>query len=224
MAKWMPLPQYNQTMMKIGILSDIHGELDALHKTLDLFQRLGIETIICAGDLVDRGGAGDQVVEMIRQHSIPCVQGNHDAMAKRTQAFLARHPDDNLPIERLNAGTVDFLSALPLEGRFEWMGVSVYMTHENPMHDPSTFIYPNSSRATFEAVVQTAQAQIIILGHTHRPMQVYVNQSQIINTGSIYANYGPYEQTCGILHLPERTFELWDVQTGQPLPLQPIQL
>ena len=73
-------------------------------------------------------------------------------------------------------------------------------------------------------VVQTAQAQIIILGHTHRPMQVHIGSAQVINPGSIYANYGPYEQTCGILHLPERTFELWDVQTGQPLPLKPILL
>jgi putative phosphoesterase len=209
-------------MMKIGILADIHGELDALNKALDLFARLDIETVICAGDLVDRGGDGDKVVDIIRQSNIPCVQGNHDAMAERTQAFLARHPDDNLPIERLRADTVNFLSALPLEGRFTWMGVSLYMTHENPMHDPSKFIYPNASRATFERVIQSAQAQIIILGHTHRPMQVCMNDVQVINPGSIYANYGPYEQTCGILSLPERTFELWDVETGHALPLQPI--
>ncbi len=208
--------------MMIGILSDVHGELDALHKALDLFHRLGIETLLCAGDLVDRGTDGDRVVDLIRQINIPCVQGNHDAMAKRTQAFLARHPNDNLPIEPLRADTVDFLSSLPLEQRFEWTGVSVYMTHENPMNDPSKFIYPNASRSTFESVVQTAQSQIIILGHTHRPMQIQIGSSQIINPGSIYANYGPYEQTCGILHLPEQTFELWDVQTGQQLPLQPI--
>jgi len=205
--------------MKIGVLSDIHGELDALKKALDLFHQLQVETMICAGDLVDRGSEGDKVVELISSLNIPCVQGNHDAMAQKTQEFLARHPNDGLPIEPLSAESVNFLSHIPLERRFEWLGVSVYMTHENPLHDPSKFIYPNSSRAVFEAVAKTAQSQIVILGHTHRPMHVKIENTQIINPGSVYANYGPYEQTCGILHLPERIFELWDVETGQQLPL-----
>ncbi|MEO8613085.1 MAG: YfcE family phosphodiesterase [Chloroflexota bacterium] len=208
--------------MRIGILADIHGELDALKQALGFFHHQGIETVICAGDLVDRGTDGDKVVEIIRQANIPCVQGNHDAMARRTQEFLARHPDDGLPIEPLKADTVDFLSNLPLEQHFEWLGISVYMTHENPMHDPSKFIYPTASRASFESVVQAANVQIIVLGHTHRPMQVHIGSAQVINPGSIYANYGPYAQTCGVLQLPEQTFELWDVQTGQQLPLQPI--
>lgn len=210
--------------MKIGILSDIHGELEALIKALDLLKQLEVDALICAGDLVDRGSDGDKVVDMIRKLNIPCVQGNHDAMAAKTQAFLARHLNDGLPIEPLRPDTVDFLSNLPLEQRFEWMGVHIYMTHENPMHDPSKFIYPNASRAILETVARSADADIIILGHTHRPMQVLIGDVQIINTGSVYANYGPYEQTFGVLHLPERQFELWGIEMGQPLPLAPIRI
>jgi putative phosphoesterase len=205
--------------MKIGVLSDIHGEFDALKKALDLFSQQHVETVICAGDLVDRGTDGDKVVDLIRELNIPCVQGNHDAMAKKTQAFLSRHPNDGLPIEPLRADTVDFLSDLPLKLRFEWMGVAVYMTHENPMHDPSKFIYPTASSAMFEMVAQTAQAQVVILGHTHWPMHAQVGSVQIINQGSVYANHGSYGQTCGVLHLPDRIFEFWDVENGQQIAL-----
>lgn len=205
--------------MKIGVLSDIHGEYDALKKALDLFSQRQVETVICAGDLVDRGSDGDKVVDLIRELNIPCVQGNHDAMAQKTQAFLSRHLNEGLPIEPLRADTVDFLSGLPLELRFEWMGVTVYMTHENPLHDPSKFIYPTTSSALFEMVAKTTQAQVVILGHTHRPMHVQVGNVQIINPGSVYANHGPYGQTCGILHLPDNIFEFWDVETSQQLPI-----
>ena len=210
--------------MKIGILSDIHGELEALEKALALLSRLQVDTLICAGDLVDRSPNGDAVVDRIRELNIPCVQGNHDAMAERTQAFLARNRDAGLPIEPLRPDTVDFLRALPVELRFEWEDVSLYMTHENPMHDPSKFLYPNASRPLFEAAAFAANAQIVILRHTHTPMQVHIYDMKLINSGSVYANRGPYEQTCGVLHLPERRFALWGIETGQELPLEPVRL
>ncbi len=38
--------------MKVGILSDSHDNLDALHKAVELFQSEGVEVVIHAGDLV----------------------------------------------------------------------------------------------------------------------------------------------------------------------------
>ncbi len=210
--------------MKIGILSDIHGHLDSLNKALDLFAHLQVDKIICVGDLVDRGPDGDAVVEIIRKMNIPCVQGNHDELAMRTQDFLARHLNAGLPIEPLTAATVNFLSGLPLEYHFEWMGISVYLAHANPWHDSTRYIYPTESRSVFESIIQITNSEIIILGHTHRPMYIQIKNAHIINPGSVFANYGPYEQTCGVLHLPQIRFDLWDVQTGQQLPLSPTQL
>ena len=116
---------------------------------------------------------------------------------------ICRKPHDGLPIDPLRADTVDFLSDLPVEQHFEWRGVSVYVTHENPMHDPSKFIYPTSSRSLCQSVASAANTQIIILGHTHPPMHLQIGNTHILNPGSVFANHGPYEQTCGILHLPE---------------------
>jgi predicted phosphodiesterase len=142
----------------------------------------------------------------------------------RTQEFLARHSNAGLPIEPLTADTLNFLSSLPLEQRFEWEGVNVYLAHANPWHDQTKYIFPNAPRAEFEKIVQTAQAQIIILGHTHSPMHIQMKHTQILNPGSIFANYGAYAQTCGVLHLPEATFDLWDIQTGKQVSLSPIRL
>ena len=40
--------------LKIGIISDIHGNLDALEAVLKKFEQNNIEKIICLGDLIGR--------------------------------------------------------------------------------------------------------------------------------------------------------------------------
>lgn len=40
--------------MKIGLLSDIHGDLDGLRKALKLPDSFGVEQLVCAGDMVEK--------------------------------------------------------------------------------------------------------------------------------------------------------------------------
>ncbi len=68
--------------MKIGIFSDVHGHLEELKKTLALLKSLEVDEMICAGDLVDKGTQSDEVVALMQESAIPCVQGNHDAKAQ----------------------------------------------------------------------------------------------------------------------------------------------
>src|SRR3954470_17828493 len=76
--------------MKLGLISDIHADLDHLRRALILLRERGAETILCAGDLVDGESEGNAVVEFVRQQNIPCVQGNHDhALSGATAAHYA---------------------------------------------------------------------------------------------------------------------------------------
>ncbi len=90
--------------MKIGLCSDVHGDLDGLYKALDLFEREHCDHVLCAGDLVDKGPHGDTVVRAIRGRGIPTVRGNHDKHAERSQAIAREFPD--LPIEPVSDETV----------------------------------------------------------------------------------------------------------------------
>ena len=65
-------------MMKIAILSDIHGNLPALQVVLaDIYSR-DIQQIYCLGDLTDFAPWDNEVIALIRNLNIPCVLGNHD--------------------------------------------------------------------------------------------------------------------------------------------------
>src|SRR3954465_13757067 len=109
--------------MKIGIISDIHGHLAPLEKALALLDRLGVEQIVCAGDLVGEGYEGDAVVKLLQARQIPCVLGNHDEEAFGDQAWLRRqqrHTPDTSNRLLLDSRTVAHVSSLPLTLSFEW--------------------------------------------------------------------------------------------------------
>ena len=74
--------------MKIGLISDIHAQLARLDCAIDILQSQGVDMILCAGDLVNRGHEGDTVVERIRAVKIPTVRGNHDVIALRNPIFF----------------------------------------------------------------------------------------------------------------------------------------
>ena len=41
--------------MKIGIITDLHSNIDALNAVLQEFDRLNVEKIICLGDMIGIG-------------------------------------------------------------------------------------------------------------------------------------------------------------------------
>lgn len=64
--------------MKLGIFTDVHGDLLSLQKVLTALEALGADVLICLGDLVVHGQHPNAVVDLIRRLKISTVGGNHD--------------------------------------------------------------------------------------------------------------------------------------------------
>jgi len=64
--------------VKIGVFSDVHGDLVSLLRVLRALERLGAEKLVCLGDLVVHGQRPNEVVELIRTLDVATVGGNHD--------------------------------------------------------------------------------------------------------------------------------------------------
>lgn len=67
--------------MRYAILTDIHANLEALRSVIAHIARLGVDTVLCLGDIVGYGADPNACVEMVRSEGIACVLGNHDAAA-----------------------------------------------------------------------------------------------------------------------------------------------
>jgi putative phosphoesterase len=65
--------------MRVAVLSDIHGNLIGLEKTLEDLIEHPVDKIVCLGDAVQGGPQPAQVVNRLRQLGCPVVMGNADA-------------------------------------------------------------------------------------------------------------------------------------------------
>lgn len=203
--------------MKIGIISDIHAELQPLLIALSIFKREKVDQIICAGDIVDGGTEGDAVVDIIKQQAILCVLGNHDEMVFSDQALIRqrmrKYPNENYPY-LLQSSTVAYVHSLPLTQYFTFEDYRVCLAHGTPTQN-THYVFPDSHISRFQGVIDDAQSDILILGHTHMPMCVQVNDKWILNAGSTYRNRHADNRTCAILKLPDIQFNVYDLDTRE---------
>lgn len=201
--------------MNIGILSDIHGDLEALNTALASLQREQVDLIVCAGDLVDFGLDNDEVVEKIQALGIPCVQGNHDRLAEERQALRRAQIENGMRVRLLKDETIQHLIHLPTQLRYTWEGVRVLLVHTNPWESDTDYIAEKSQPALLRRVADTAEADITIVGHTHAPVRIDVGDRLILNPGSVSINYTCLYGTCGVLLLPSREFRILNLDTGE---------
>ncbi|PJF36326.1 MAG: hypothetical protein CUN49_05995 [Candidatus Thermofonsia Clade 1 bacterium] len=206
--------------MKIGLIADIHADLEALDLALMLIEQHGAQQILCAGDLIDKGKHGDAVVQRIRALQIPCVAGNHDSIARATQEWYQRADPLFVPNHLLlQPESIAFLETLPHSLVIEISGLNILLTHATPWRN-DIYLRPSAPRTLFEQVAEAAkaqQAQVVVLGHTHIPMQAYVGDVLIVNPGSVCGMHAQGSRTCGILYLPERRFQVFDLDFGMPV-------
>ena len=193
--------------MNIGLISDIHGDNDALQTAFDRLDHYHeVDYILCAGDLVGRGPDPDRVVTIIRERGIPTVRGNHD------EWMFDLSPENTA-----------YLKALPVDWRGEFDGVSIFMCHGKPGNNLWGLYRDHISRTLLNMMLTSLNADVLISGHTHAPLYERVERGCVINPGSLYVMNGmrPSSHTYGILHVPNLTFDLYDltVEPVRPIPL-----
>jgi predicted phosphodiesterase len=90
-------------------------------------------------------------------------------------------------------------------------------------------VYPSRPKALFEEIAKAVDAEVIILGHTHIQMHIQVDGQIIINPGAVYGNASSdsvYDKpeitrhTCGVLSLPELSFDIYDIESGERVEIQ----
>jgi len=67
--------------VQIAVITDIHANVEALTVVLRDIEARGADKIVCLGDLVGYNANPNECVEEMRNRQIPCVMGNHDAVA-----------------------------------------------------------------------------------------------------------------------------------------------
>jgi putative phosphoesterase len=207
----------------IGIVADLHGDLAGFLRALEIFAHERVAHVICAGDLVDRGADADRIAQILKRLRSTCVKGNHEHTIARSQDRW-RTSDRAAQLAQVGRivsdETLAYISGLPDTAWHTITATRLLVAHGAPWSDLAS-VFPDSRQATFDRLAAVAQgaADTIILGHTHRPMQVRMGPLQILNPGSVYGVTARDSHTCATLTLPARDYQVFDLRTGAPIDL-----
>lgn len=168
--------------MKIAVLSDIHGNFPALQSVLA--DMPSVDAFICCGDLVGYYPDADQVCNAMKDLSSFIVRGNHDAYVSgaltpspdKVQAYKVEWTRANLSVKNLN-----WLASLPFEMNFLLDGLNIKVRHASPW-DEETYLYSDSLKLMD---VYLNHGEMLLIGHTHRPMMVQAGAGMLVNPGSV---------------------------------------
>lgn len=155
--------------MRYLILSDIHGNQEALTAVRNHSRRKKIDRVLFLGDAVGYGASPNSVLEWLRTLTPPplVVRGNHDRVCARLDGgeYFNRHAliAAEWTARHLDQRNGQYLRDLP-EGPIE-VDDDVVICHGSP-EDEDTYIFSGYDAAPAFGLVRQP---VIFFGHTHVP-------------------------------------------------------
>ena len=166
----------------LGIITD----LGALRGALDRLDALGVSKVVCAGDIVDGGDQPERVIALLREREIPCIQGNHDRWAVMRHANGEPEHEGDARTLMLKPDSVAWLAGLPTRWDATIESVRVAVRHGTPKSDMEG-IYPDSAGSDLSRWCDQAEADVLIVGHTHIPTTLHVTRARlVVNPGALW--------------------------------------
>ena len=154
--------------MRSLILSDIHGNLEALEAVLEQAQRESCDHIIVLGDLIGYGANPNEVVDRIFDLKPDLlIRGNHDKVAAGVEEPIHFNPSAaNAALWTYNTLTPanrQRVANLPKGPRT--LHSKIEICHGTP-YDEDIYIFDEQDASV---ALDSASKQICFFGHTHLP-------------------------------------------------------
>ena len=182
--------------MKIAIISDIHGNLEALKTTLKDIKKRQVDKIICLEDIIAKGTHPKECIELIKENCEIVIQGNCD------KHFATEHKDiKQLPEKEqkriewnqklLTKEDKEYLLNLPFTFEFYMSGSLVRLFHATNKVNNKAVLNVDTIQTKYsmflptENTISQKTADVIIYGHIHHPYMDKIYNKTIINIGSV---------------------------------------
>lgn len=154
--------------MKIGILADVHANLEALTAVLEDLDRRFVDETWFLGDAVGYGADPAGCLDRVATRACRMVLGNHDHAAAKEEADLEGFHEDAAAAIRWTRGVLprgekERLQAMGLE----CVGKGVHLVHGSPCK-PERWEYV-ISEGDAERGFAASSSRWILVGHSHIP-------------------------------------------------------
>ena len=193
---------------RIAIVSDIHGNFDALKALPNHYDELWV-----LGDLVNYGPQPAEVIEFIRKRASMVVRGNHDdavafdrdpqcSPAFRQAADETRRYTASVLTEK-QKGYLGDLPHYRWVRRGRWTFYLCHAVPSDPLHK-----YCSEDSRLWRRELTRVGADFLFVGHTHRQFCLRKGEHWVVNPGSLgqpkmgkpYATYAMWENGSVTVH------------------------
>lgn len=213
-------------LKRIGVLGDIHCENARLAAALQFFQTQNLDMICAVGDIVDGPGDPNLTIELLQQHRVVAVRGNHERWLLKNE--MRGLPDAQTRFD-FNALSWVYINNLPAQLKFETIAGRMLLCHGLGADDMAG-VWPFDDTMTLHSnyalwrLVNSEEFAFVVNGHTHQRLVISFGEMTIINAGTLYRKHKP----CFCVADFERSFAQYfnvdsdgEIETAEVFPLPP---
>ncbi len=191
-------------MKRIGVISDVHGNLEALKAVLAMLDEMHCDEIIHTGDAVSIGPNSRECLDLLlSRRDITCLLGNHD------RDFVLRHADvrmlSHVPAEHkaqvfatLTEEQRKAVMEFPLFVTRQCAGDTLLFCHYALAPRPFDWqVFPfmplqnEPSVQAFDEIFASAEADAVFFGHKHEPCD-FDGRMLYVDVGSVGCHPAPF--------------------------------
>ena len=181
--------------MKIAIISDIHGNLEALKSVLNDIESKNINKIYCLGDIIAKGSHSKECIDLIKEKCEVVLKGNCDEYFANDIDLTSKTAQEVDRIKwnksMLDEESTNYLVSLPFCYEFYMSGRLIRLVHAHPeridkfagnidlINNIYDLVLPSNN------TISNEKADVLIYGHIHTPYVQKIYNRYIINTGSV---------------------------------------
>ncbi|NQZ66619.1 MAG: metallophosphoesterase family protein [Lentisphaeria bacterium] len=163
--------------MRYAIVSDIHANRQAWEAILADMEKIGVDTVLCLGDVIGYGPEPSRVLESAYKHCSNFVLGNHDAVVGGRLDPDLFNDEARVVIdwtcEQLNDDVAKFFSVMPMS-----MSDEDFLCVHAEAANPERFGYIDTPELALESIMSCTE-RLTFVGHTHLP-SVYAMQEGVM--------------------------------------------
>lgn len=181
--------------MRIAVVSDIHGNLDALEAVIADMRDRGIDRVVNLGDSLAGPLLPKETVQFLMAQDWIQLAGNHERQMSHLSASSGAA--DTYAHSQLSPAELAWLATLPARAA---IGDDVLLCHGTPANDVTMLLEVANrpaSRTEIETHLAGITASMILCGHSHVARSVRCGERLIVNPGSVglpaYRDDYPFE-------------------------------
>ena len=164
--------------MPIALISDIHGNAEALEAVLaHIRSEHDVEAIVCLGDIIGYGPDPTLCLDLVQEHCEFALMGNHDFAAlyeptgfnttAEQAAFWTRQQFEDEPDAAERRRRWQYLGSLAIRRQYR----DALWVHASPRRPINEYIFPDdpiAAPAKMRQIFERVDARCFC-GHTHQP-------------------------------------------------------